>query len=188
MACCLVRSSSTSWPSVLVPPQLAARRVKSLKEHNYHAPNNTGKHSLCWYDGWRMRVSVMPLLALLKDDKAYVSAIIKVKWNGRKLYDAEILKMLGECLLQIIRLPCSYVSVRVHPCNLCLTTFHTCPNPLTCTNYCHSSGFFLRSVEPGLRCESDDKSDLDMERQVYEKMNNRHAEETVTRQMWVNWL
>lgn len=55
--------------------------------------------------------NVMPLSAMRKNDKAYLSAIIKVKWNGRKLYDAEILKILGECSLHNMRPPCLYVYV-----------------------------------------------------------------------------
>ena len=41
-------------------------------------------------------VSVMPLSAVCKDDRAYVGAVVKVRWNGWKLYDAEIMKISGE--------------------------------------------------------------------------------------------
>jgi len=44
-------------------------------------------------------VSVMPLTAIHQDFTAHVGAVVRVKWGGRKYYDAEILKKSRECAL-----------------------------------------------------------------------------------------
>lgn len=87
----MVRSSSTSWSSVL-----RLQSVESLEEHNYHALKvKVGQFMLVrWLED--ETVSVMPLSAMRKD------AIAKVKQKRRKLYDAEILKISGECSLHNI--------------------------------------------------------------------------------------
>ena len=41
----------------------------------------------------------MPLTTMCKDDRAYLGVLVKVRW---KLYDAEILKVSGECFSRIV--------------------------------------------------------------------------------------
>ena len=38
-------------------------------------------------------VCEMPLTTMHNDDRAYIGALVKGRWNGRKLHDAEILKI-----------------------------------------------------------------------------------------------
>ena len=40
---------------------------------------------------------MMPLSAICKGEQAYVGAVVQVKWNRWKFYEAEILKLSSEC-------------------------------------------------------------------------------------------
>ena len=42
------------------------------------------------------KVGVMPISAVVKDYTPYVGAIVKMRWRGKKLYEAEILKISGK--------------------------------------------------------------------------------------------
>lgn len=39
------------------------------------------------------QIGVMPISAIVKGDKAYVGAIVNMKWKGKQVYEAEILKI-----------------------------------------------------------------------------------------------
>jgi len=41
----------------------------------------------------RDQIGVMPISAIVKEHKAYVGAIVGLKWKGKQVYDAEILKI-----------------------------------------------------------------------------------------------
>lgn len=41
-------------------------------------------------------VGVMPISAVMKDYTPYVGAVVKMKWRGKKAYEAEILKISGK--------------------------------------------------------------------------------------------
>ena len=41
-------------------------------------------------------VGVMPISMVMQDYTPYAGAIVKMRWRGKKLYDAEILKILGK--------------------------------------------------------------------------------------------
>lgn len=41
-------------------------------------------------------VGVMPISAVMEDYTPYSGAIVKMRWRGKKLYDAEILKISGK--------------------------------------------------------------------------------------------
>lgn len=71
---------------------------RKTREVTVMPPKKRSKEKLFILVRWLVdeTVGVMPLTALHRDCRAHVGAVVEVKY-GRKFYQAEVLKISGEC-------------------------------------------------------------------------------------------